>query len=155
MVLFTMTTAMVEAIEKLQSIKLVADPTTIINANGFNEEMSIEVEQQLEKGNASIKDIERDAEKGEGESCVEEPLGKLKVTAEAPSLLKPKPGNPILHNQIIDLWRVTRAQNVSSLTLDTLMRGSQIYTAPPEPKQEPACLSTNPGVSSADEISDF
>lgn len=46
-----------------------------------------------------------------------------------PSLTNPAIGNPIMHSQVLQL---TKRQ--STFRLEELLRGSQIYVAPPAPK---------------------
>ncbi|ROT42014.1 hypothetical protein SODALDRAFT_5245 [Sodiomyces alkalinus F11] len=55
-----------------------------------------------------------------------------------PSLLNPKVGKPITHGQIIHLWQQLRAAEEKDFSLETLLRGSQVYMPPPPPKPEPS-----------------
>lgn len=63
-------------------------------------------------------------------------VGEAKVSVE-PLLSDPKIGNPISHGQIIDLWRDSKKDNLSSFTLEALLQGSRVYVSPPKPKAEP------------------
>jgi hypothetical protein len=54
-----------------------------------------------------------------------------------PSLSNPKLGNPISHGQVIDLWKELKARSPRPRTLDSLLRGTQVYIPPREPKPEP------------------
>lgn len=60
------------------------------------------------------------------------------IPLEEPSLRNPQVGNPISHDQAIDLSRQLKAQNITPNTLDELLRGARVYIAPPPPKPEPA-----------------
>ncbi|KAL2761001.1 hypothetical protein ACRALDRAFT_2088241, partial [Sodiomyces alcalophilus JCM 7366] len=55
-----------------------------------------------------------------------------------PSLLDPEVGKPITHSQIIHLWKQLRAVEGYECSLETLLRGSQVYIPPPPPKPEPS-----------------
>ncbi|KAK4218368.1 endoplasmic reticulum-based factor for assembly of V-ATPase-domain-containing protein [Rhypophila decipiens] len=55
-----------------------------------------------------------------------------------PSLEDPKSGNPISHGQIIDLWKLLKEKGEASYKLETLLRGSRVYSPPPPPKVEPS-----------------
>ncbi|KAF2267386.1 hypothetical protein CC78DRAFT_76312 [Lojkania enalia] len=77
----------------------------------------------------------------------EEELSKLQLPAE-PSLAEPNTGNPISHSQLIDISKLLKkhvdetgaadAENGPLLyTLDSLLKGSDIYITPPPPKKEP------------------
>jgi len=68
--------------------------------------------------------------------------------SEEPSLLQASIGDPISHSQLIEISRFLQdkekhssAQRLSaedgSTRLDTLLKGSKIYTAPPKQKPEP------------------
>ena len=68
--------------------------------------------------------------------------------SEEPSLSQASIGDPISHNQLIGISRSLQdkekqssGQELSadngSTRLDTLLKGSKIYTAPPKPKPEP------------------
>jgi hypothetical protein len=65
-----------------------------------------------------------------------------------PSLAEPAVGNPISHGQLIGLAKLLRkyadlvpakGENGEAVTytLDSLLRGSNIYIPPPPPKKEP------------------
>ena len=142
MVLYTLTTAMVEALENLQSIKQFANSTTSWSSDTLDKEKLGQSEQQQRgRDDPNTKDVDH-APNTEREINLEEPLARQHVTdGLEPSLSSPFPGNPISHGQILNLWMATKTQNVSSTTLDALMRGSRVYIAPPKPKQEPARLS--------------
>ncbi|KAI8718311.1 hypothetical protein NCS52_00609700 [Fusarium sp. LHS14.1] len=59
-------------------------------------------------------------------------------TEQEPSLDEPEIGNPISHDQIVNLWKNLKAQGNSSYTLEQLLRGASIYIPPPPPKPEPS-----------------
>lgn len=54
------------------------------------------------------------------------------------TLADPEVGKPISHAQIVDLWRTLKASGASPIiSLEQLLRGSQVYIPPPPPKPEP------------------
>ncbi|KAI9815153.1 MAG: hypothetical protein M1832_005555 [Thelocarpon impressellum] len=55
---------------------------------------------------------------------------------EEPLLDHPGEGKPISHGQIVDIWQSLRKQG-SACHLDSLLRGSMVYSPPPKPKSEP------------------
>lgn len=63
---------------------------------------------------------------------------------DEPSLRDPKPGNPISHGQVVDLWKDMQRRNQVHYTLETLLAGARIYVPPPTPKPEPVSLSRHP-----------
>lgn len=80
-------------------------------------------------------------------------LEKLQLSAEPP-LAEPKAGNAVSHGQLIGLSKLLKkhASGVANAeaetdgepldyTLESLLRGSQIYIPPPPPKKEPASQS--------------
>ncbi|OLN97695.1 hypothetical protein CCHL11_09178 [Colletotrichum chlorophyti] len=60
------------------------------------------------------------------------------AVTEEPCLDDPATGNPITHNQILDLWRCLRRLGHDDFSLEGLLRGAQVYTPPPPPKPEPS-----------------
>lgn len=63
--------------------------------------------------------------------------------ADEPSLDQPSVGDPISHAQLIEIARFLKehgeassSENIS-FRLDALLKGSKIYTPPPQPKPEP------------------
>jgi TMEM199 family protein len=63
------------------------------------------------------------------------------VDLKEPTLESPALGRPISHGQIVDISRRLRSSNSTSsrvqYNLETLLRGSRVYSAPPVPKKEP------------------
>lgn len=65
------------------------------------------------------------------------------------ALAEPAVGKPISHAQIIDISKFLKEKSASSgkddvpCHLNELLRGSFIYTPPPEPKPEPVCASSS------------
>ena len=144
MVLYTLTTAMADALEMIQSVKQIPDVTTSRSLDVSVVEKLGNVEQQHKKCDNEMGNIEYNAWKEDGNTVSKESSARQKAPdGFDPSLSNLKPGDPISHRQIIDLWKATKTRKVSSLTLDTLMRGSRIYVAPSKPKQEPACPLTS------------
>ncbi|KAH8668748.1 endoplasmic reticulum-based factor for assembly of V-ATPase-domain-containing protein [Xylariales sp. PMI_506] len=58
-------------------------------------------------------------------------------SSKQPSLEDPAVGNPILHGQVIDLWKAMKAQERHDYSLESLLRGASVYIPPPPPKPEP------------------
>jgi len=68
-------------------------------------------------------------------------LDDIKVTESSPSLSHPAIGQPISHEQVLDIAKYlkTNKEEATSLTpyrLHDLLRGSKIYTPPLKPKVE-------------------
>ena len=127
MVHLTMTTAIVQALEKLQSVDTIPEHTDDQSSSDHSEAKRAEHENAREEalpGTASRKVNEKDA------------------TTTEPSLKSPRVGNPISHSQIIDLSRQLKAQHITPNDLETLLRGIAVYIAPPPPKPEPVPSST-------------
>lgn len=134
MVLLTMSPSIVEALEKVQSLRA-EEPKSGTTANPPNEEAGSEVE---------VEDTADDVADGVAEGKRKDNGGNrhLKHSSaqqviEEPSLLDPRAGNPISHGQVIDLWKDLKARNFSPNSLDALLRGARIYIPPPRPKAEP------------------
>jgi len=156
MVLLTMTQGMVEAIEKLQKLENNSlDPTkdkmrkhtqvprakdnaefnTSQEGDGEATDDTKRAEDSHENAKSGGDDqiyTSRDADsrqRSKTESTIKE--------AQEPSLLNPKPGNPISHGQVVDLSRRLKSRNLSPSRLNVLLRGSRVYIPPPPPRPEP------------------
>lgn len=67
-----------------------------------------------------------------------------------PSLAQPIIGDPVSHAQLIDIARFLKGREPAfddgeglaheSIRLDALLKGSNVYKPPPEPKPEPVCF---------------
>ncbi|CAD6443104.1 a3ed1b55-7719-480b-8297-f2176f8e3d39 [Sclerotinia trifoliorum] len=161
MVLLTMTATIVEALQTLHEAETSHSHEELAQLSsqqqmGKEIEGSIlttsqENEAQLSKKDKETGGEERDVKATEDSDPTDLPVqqdvptlssgdsksvGNAKVSQE-PLLANPKIGNPISHGQIIDLWRDIKKQNISSLTLELLLRGSRVYVPPPVPKAEP------------------
>ncbi|PNH65847.1 hypothetical protein VD0002_g3282 [Verticillium dahliae] len=55
-----------------------------------------------------------------------------------PSLKDPQPGNPITHAQVLRLRKKLKGGSHQDFSLESLLRGSQVYSPPPPPKPEPS-----------------
>jgi hypothetical protein len=134
MVLLTMTRTIVEALGKVQSLtEEQSTPEGKHSADGQNKD-----------GEVSQKDA--NTVKSEGHAVTVSTsngsyngvVGDEKEPGnQEPRLSNPQLGNPISHGQVIDLWKQLRASDSSPMSLDTLLRGSQVYAPPPKPKPEP------------------
>ena len=142
MVYLTMTSTIVEALEKVQNLQSSADEKSRLHSEsdgevgpGDNEKGSA-LGTQLREEKTGATRIE-DNEISKQQSAMKEIVVNGPGSLEEPSLLNPKLGNPISHGQVIDLSRKLKAQNLSPSNLDTLLRGARIYvpTRPPKPEQ--------------------
>lgn len=116
MVFLTMTPAIVEALQEVQSLG--EEQSTIKGTNTASGQIGGECDEahaSTTSGSTTNKD-----------SSFQEPL-----------LSDPQLGNPISHGQVIDLWKRLKATGSFPRSLDILLRGARVYTPPPEPKHEP------------------
>jgi len=145
MVLLTMTTVIVEALETIQSLEqLRSDATNTSSKDGADEEKGQEGETDVQENKKSTKGTEADGGANEDNNNsapkAREQTAEKKLLDLEPSLKEPKPGNPISNGQVLDLWRETKALGLPSKSLDALLRGSRVYVAPPKPKPEPVSV---------------
>jgi hypothetical protein len=133
MVYLTMTSTVVEALEKIQSINKGADEKS-------------EFPKQEDASWGSPKDRESESALDTSPTCEEKSenarmavvsAAQMNTDTGEPSLSNPKLGNPISHGQVIDLSRALKAQGLSPSSLDMLLNGARVYVAPPAPKPEP------------------
>ncbi|KAA8566192.1 hypothetical protein EYC84_008793 [Monilinia fructicola] len=158
MVLLTMTSTIVEALQTLYQIE---SSHTQEGAAQLCDEQLTETRKDVKKdiletsfdneAKINTKDQEVDAGLTEDSSGNKLPVKQKFPTAspdgiklvenakipQEPLLANPMIGNPISHNQIIDLWRDLKKQDRSSFNLELLLRGSRVYVPPPKPKAEP------------------
>ena len=140
-----MTSTIVEALEKIQSLQHSADEKDELRNQKVvegrlkedNEEAALETqlgdqEKTYATGVLGYESLKEETAKSSKKSTADG-LGHV----EEPSLSNPKLGNPISHGQAIDLSRKLKAQNLSPRSLDVLLRGARVYVAPPPPKPEP------------------
>jgi hypothetical protein len=134
MVLFTMTAAIVEALEKEQSLEKLED-----GKMQESEEATAEVSKADAQGNGDGEQSNTGVYQGVG--SIDEVKGNNALGDQAgssePSLSNPTLGNPISHGQVIDLWKELKARNLSPRSLDSLLRGARVYVPPPKPKPDP------------------
>ncbi|KAI5196217.1 hypothetical protein E4T39_07906 [Aureobasidium subglaciale] len=65
---------------------------------------------------------------------------KHDVSSSDPSLSEPTVGSPVSHAQLIELARFLRESDIPNkhdYRLDALLKGANIYVAPPKPKPQP------------------
>ena len=134
MVFLTMTTAMVEALEKL---------------NGFDGPGSGKQKLSTKLGDPKEspqrpdnRDLERDKGNdqiidGAGGDTFDSETLITEIELAEPSLSDPRVGKPISHGQILDLSKELKSRGMSPRDLDALLRGSRVYNSPPKPKVEP------------------
>lgn len=145
MVNLTMTSTIVEALEKIQSLERAVDEDIQLQEPG-------DKTQDQKDRSAPEKGSRSDEKTGDADGTdeiekntdSEAPGTAAKRTLEAgePSLENPKLGSPISHGQVIDLSRKLKVQGLSPWSLDTLLRGARVYVAPPPPKSEPVSSAT-------------
>jgi hypothetical protein len=142
MVLLTMTSSMVEALEMVRSLEIGTDERRQPPASEATSDQSSRIKDDEmvttvgKNENAGILAEERDQNSSNSTS------GDIKAAGEGsnstePSLENPKVGNPISHGQAIDLSKQLKALGMQPCNLDILLRGSWIYVPPPPPKLEP------------------
>ncbi|KAF4634503.1 hypothetical protein G7Y89_g3603 [Cudoniella acicularis] len=148
MVLLTMTASIVEALEKIQSLKPVST-STIPPTN------SSRLERKNNPGakhghpivnQQTLADERRGTEGQEKESSVTfvpssasskpENLEKDNRRKD-PVLEHPKIGNPISHSQVLDIVQQLKTLALSPSSLEDLLLGVRVYVPPPPPKSEP------------------
>lgn len=142
MVFLTMTTIMVEGLEKIWTSK------PEVEKDGLQEKgtkegksagntpsenpLAAAVQQTDEKQQGTAKGSSSNTSVGTANFALD---GKAESTE--PSLENPKAGNPISHGQVIDLSRQLKALGLSPCTLETLLKGARVYIPPPPAKKEP------------------
>lgn len=139
MVYLTMSSTIVEALKKIQGLERLTDEKGRLHSK----EQGVSVIGEDERSSTNEEETEEargysnDGEKQDDSIGVV--AGKTEPSKE-PSLLNPKLGNPISHEQIIDLSRQLKAQGLSPRSLDILLRGARVYFPPLPPKPEPVSL---------------
>jgi hypothetical protein len=144
MVLLIMTPAMVEALEKIQSLSREGDENT---EHCSREDATQAGNDEKPVGRIRSGENEEKQERTGTESRISNISGtspketekqnqkQASITTE-PSLSDPKVGNPISHGQVIDLSKQMRTEALQPSRLEELLRGSRIYIPPPKPKPE-------------------
>ncbi|TVY37169.1 hypothetical protein LOCC1_G008038 [Lachnellula occidentalis] len=142
MVFLTMTTSMVEGLEKIgtakpeeEKIRLQENGTKEGNSAGHtpSENPPIAAVQQAdEKQQGTVKGISSNASVATANLALDE-----KAESTEPSLENPRVGNPISHGQVIDLSRQLKTQGFSPCSLEILLKGARVYIPPPPAKKEP------------------
>jgi hypothetical protein len=146
MVYLTMTSMIVEALEKVQSLESSADEKSRLHVEndgevgpGDNDKGSAlgsKLRDEEKTGATRAEDNETSKQQSANKEIVVNGPGSLKE----PLLLNPKLGNPISHGQVIDLSRKLKAQDLSPRSLDTLLRGVRVYVPTSPPKPEPVSI---------------
>jgi hypothetical protein len=150
MVYLTVTSTILEALEKVQSLESLAKEKHRLR-DGKDVEEGLEsrskaaapgtaAEDEKQSG-ASVSTEDGDTKK-DSQSKSKSEVVDASGTSIEPSLFNPKLGNPISHSQIIDLSMELKKYSLSFWSLDALLRGSRVYVAPPNAKPEP--VSPNP-----------
>lgn len=133
-----MTPVILEALEQVRSANLLTEEVTKKSvaeelANG--DRKSAEQGAPVDSGqNVEVPEQKRSLESSAVTTSEENRPIALR---QEPTLLNPKLGNPISHTQVIELWETTKKLDISTYSLDALLRGSKIYIAPPASKPEP------------------
>lgn len=127
MVLLTMTSSMVEALEKIQS------PGT-----GPLVDILAASQEETKNGDTETKNDTAEKSSNLQSNCSEK---RKESTATEPVLDNPKIGNPISHGQVVDLSKQMKEQQMEPCRLEVLLKGSRIYIPPPPTKPEPVSQS--------------
>lgn len=124
MVLLTMTSSMVDALEKIQSLETEGKQ----NDQLFDE---------LQRDRIDIQENEIE-DAAEEPKVSQNPLIREATDPEAEPILEdPKIGNPISHGQVVDLLKKMKDQGIEPCRLETLLKGARIYIPSPPAKPEP------------------
>jgi hypothetical protein len=145
MVLLIMTPAMVEALEKIQSLNRERDEKREYGSQEDATQKSKEAgNDEKPVGRIRSGGNEEKKEQTGTESQISNTSGpppqdteKQASTTTEPSLSYPKVGNPISHGQVIDLSKQMRTEELQPSRLEELLRGARVYIPPPKPKPEP------------------
>jgi len=122
MVLLTMTSSMVEALENLER----AD-----GESGGEEPPWKRIAEAQENEDDAQEETEKSTENNQ------HPPAKARSQHAEPSMLNPRVGNPISHGQVVDISRDLKARRIQPNSLEALLKGSRVYVPPPPPKAEP------------------
>lgn len=140
MVLLTMTDAMVEALQMIGGYA---------NANHVSKIPKNRQENVVKDSSAgkAVQLEEKPVKAIYGSNTALNDVGDSRKMVESeyhsePSILQPKVGNPISHNQIMDLWKRLNNKQSGSYTLEELLKGSKVYLPPAPPKPEPVSSPT-------------
>ncbi|TVY22943.1 hypothetical protein LHYA1_G008438 [Lachnellula hyalina] len=142
MVFLTMTTVIVEGLEKIRTSKPEEEKDEP-REKGAEEGNSADdspsenlpvatVQEAADKQQGTVKGSSSNVSVGTANSTLDE-----KAESTEPSLENPKVGNPISHGQVIDLSRQLKAQGLSPCSLEILLKGVRVYIPPPPAKKEP------------------
>lgn len=139
MVYLTMTSTIVEALEKVQGLERAVDEKGKSHVKEDGTKASSEKGGQERTSTTEDKTGDAEGTPNDGEKQVAsiEASRGMDEESKEPSLLNPRLGNQISHGQVIDLSRQLKAKDLSPRNLDMLLRGSKVYVPPPPPKPEP------------------
>jgi hypothetical protein len=153
MVLLTMTAAMVEALEKLQSLSRergekteefcsqedTTEESKEVGNDGSPMDRIRSAENEGKQGQISTELYTSNISRPSPKETEKQNLKRASTTTE-PSLSNPKAGNPISHGQVIDLSTQMKAEALQPSRLEELLRGSGVYIPPPKSKPEPVSM---------------
>lgn len=137
MVLLTVTPSIVEASEKLQSLKDNISESNHSQDGNEKMETTIGTQNLTPDGRTKIAQQENRQGSTDTPQCVD---GDMK--SGRPILSSPKIGDPISHGQIIDIGRDMKTLGLYPQSLEVLLKGSKVYIAPLPQKPEPVGLRT-------------
>jgi TMEM199 family protein len=141
MVFLTMTTSMVEALEKIRSSELAEEKDELpkMDAKDRSYESGQPPSEQATIRQADEKQRNTEDKSSNAHAQATEITSDEKEDEKStePSLENPKVGNPISHGQVIDLSKQMKAQGLSPYGLEILLKGARVYIPPPPPKKEP------------------
>ena len=144
MVFLTMTTSMVEGLEKIRTPEPAEEKKDELQEKDAKEGSSADNVPSEKAPTAAIEQAD-EKQRQTDEERSNAPVGttksasveKVDEKSTEPSLENPKVGNPISHGQVIDLSRQLKAQGLSPCSLEVLLKGARFYVPPPPPKKEP------------------
>ncbi|KAH7383089.1 endoplasmic reticulum-based factor for assembly of V-ATPase-domain-containing protein [Cadophora sp. MPI-SDFR-AT-0126] len=140
MVQLTMTAAMVEALERIQSHgRATEQKSHTLDDDGLvgrNYASRRREEQMREHAGNEAEETERSKSAAQGNSADSIKRPESNISSE-PTLCNPRIGNPISHGQVVDLSQDMKALELQPCRLEDLLKGARLYISPPPPKPEP------------------
>ncbi|KAL5323032.1 hypothetical protein ACEPPN_007559 [Leptodophora sp. 'Broadleaf-Isolate-01'] len=142
MVLLTMTSTMVEALDKIRGLNQATDKNTEKNVfcDDYNSTKGNDDNRGSEDQTKEHTTTDADEKKTivtalPGHDAHPEERREGNAASE-PTLSNPRIGNPISHGQVVDLSQKMKAQKLQPCSLEDLLKGARIYLPPPAPKPE-------------------
>lgn len=131
MVLLTMTSSIVEALNLLSDAKFTIVGICEHNESGQN------------RSSCSPPFLEKSADKRINQLGTDTKESVSEFDPNIPDLKNPKVGNPISHSQILDLFKAVKSTGREQYHIEDLLRGSRLYIPTPSPNPEKVSLNIN------------